>query len=81
MGTGRFLVAACGASRRFGTMKAAVKFARGQSAAHHDRGGCSGATVWRTRSTQGKREVGEAVAVCARRVCKPTGWLQRGRNR
>ena len=74
----RFLVTTCSSERnkRFSTMRKAVRDARGQSAR------CARVNVWRVRSakTVPGGEAGEVVAICKKKVCKPTGWLQRGRN-
>lgn len=72
----RFLVTTCVSERnkRFSTMRKAVRYARGQSAR------CERVNVWRTRVAGGNREHGEIVAICKKKTCKPTGWLQRGRN-
>lgn len=72
----RFMVTTCNGSKRFTSMRKAVRYARGQSAR------CERANVWRTRSapTVPGREAGEIVAICKKKVCKPTGWLQRGSN-
>jgi hypothetical protein len=77
-GSGRFLVSACDGSKRFTTTKAAVKYARGKSSGKP----CSLATVMRTNPsmTAPGRESGEIIVVCKKKVCKPTGWLQRGTN-
>lgn len=78
----RFLVTTCGGSKRFSSMRKAVRYARGQSAGFHAKGGCDGANVWRVRSAPSLpgRESGEIVAICKKKVCRPTGWLQRGSN-
>jgi len=69
----KYLVTWCGGSRRVAGLKAAHTLARTKSAKYHDRGGCSGATVWRER-----RGGGEAVLVCRAKRCRRTGWLQSG---
>ena len=72
----RFLVTTCHGSKRFSTSRGAVKYARGQSAR------CERVNVWRVRParTQPGGEAGEVIAICKKKVCKPTGWLQRGSN-
>lgn len=76
----RFMVVTCrGGSRRFSAMREAVKYARGQSARPTER--CPRVNVWRMQPERGSgREHGDIVAICKAKVCKPTGWLQRGSN-
>lgn len=74
----RFLVTTCNGSKRFSSMRKAVHYARGQSA--RPSASCPRVNVWRTRAAGGGREHGEIVAICKKKVCKPTGWLQRGSN-
>jgi hypothetical protein len=76
----RFMVTTCTGSKRFSSMRGAVKYARGQSARPTKR--CPRVNVWRMQPEPRRAgyEHGEIVAICTNKVCKPTGWLQRGRN-
>ena len=73
---GRFLVVSCLGSKRFASMRKAVRHARGQSAR------CERVNIMRTRPAPSLpgREAGEIVAICKKKTCRPTGWLQRRRN-